>query len=198
MCRGSCDLAVGVGAVYYLSVAVGVVDGWLVDIDEIPGASTELTALELAGRLSEDNAEGVLAKGLVVGQRVVDLPGVVVTFIRGGRGVVGIVVTGEVEFLYCGGIVAPEGELGTVGEVILQVVEELQVEGELRHDLMRPVACGMSLHHGDWVVLLLIRTEISGHGIRIAVGILVEVVGTVLFLHGCCDIRIGDGDGQDR
>ena len=92
MCRGSCDLAVGVGAVDDLSVAVGIVDGWLVDIDEIPGTATELTALELAGRLSEDNAEGVLAKGLVVGQRVVDLPGVVVTFVRGGRGVVGIVV----------------------------------------------------------------------------------------------------------
>ena len=74
MSCGSCDLAVSVGAVDDLAVAIGVVDGWLIDIDEIPGATTQLAALELAGRLSENNTERVLANGLVIGQRVVDLP----------------------------------------------------------------------------------------------------------------------------
>ena len=49
---------------------------------------------------------------------------------------------------------------------------------------MAPVPGGVALHHGDGVVLLLIAAHIAGNRIRIAVGIVVEVVGTVAVDHG--------------
>ena len=111
---------------------------------------------------------------------------------------VGIVVSGEIELLCRCAVVAPEGKLCAISEMILQVVKELQVDRELRHELMRPVACGVSLHHSDRVVLLLIRTGISGDGIGVAIGILVEVIGAVLLFHSSRHVGVGDGDRQDR
>ena len=180
---GTCNLAIGIGREFQIATC-GIVDRGLVDIHQVPVRTAQLIALKLQGRLSEHHTDGVLAEDLVVGQGVFNLPGSVITLIRGSRSMVGIVVTREIVLLFGRCIVAPERELGTVGEVISEFIEQLQVERELRHELVAPVSRGVALHHGDGVVLLLIAAHITGNRIRIAVGIVVEIVGTVAVDHG--------------
>ena len=60
---GTRDFAIFISTVVNLTITIGVADGWFVGIDKIPSTSTELTAFVFAGRLSADNAEGVLADG---------------------------------------------------------------------------------------------------------------------------------------
>ena len=67
--------------------------------------------------------------------------------------------------------------------MVFQFIEQLQVDGELGHELMTPVPVGVALHHGDGVVLLLIAAYITGNRIGITVGIVIEVVCTVAVDH---------------
>ena len=141
----------------------------------------------------------MLAEGLIVGYRVLDLPSAVVALERNGRGVVFVVVTREVVLLQGSATIAPEREFGAIGEVILQCIPQLQVDRELGHELVAPVLIGVTVHHGDWVVLLLITADESGYRVGVAVLIPVQVVSTVAVDHLLCDVApecYGQGGSQ--
>ena len=182
-------LAVGIGGQLQVT-ARGVVKRGLGGVHQIPVRATQLVALRLQGALSEHHADGVLAELLVIGQRVLHLPARVVALVGRGRGVVGVVVARKIVLLQRGSIVAPERQLGAVGKVVLQCIPQLQVERELRHELVAPVLRGVALHHGDGVVLLLIAADEVGHGIGVAVGIQVHVVLRILVDHALADVGI--------
>ena len=133
----------------------------------------------------------MLTKLLVVGQCVFHLPGRVVAFVDCGRCVVGVVVAREVILLQRSGIVAPERLLCAPSEVVRQSVPNLEVERELRHELMRPVAVGVAVQHGHRVVLLLIRSDEVRDCIRIAGSIGIEVKLRILI-----NLFIGNGAAQ--
>ena len=67
--------------------------------------------------------------------------------------------------------------------MVLQVVPDLQIDSKLRSELMAPAAAGVTLHHGDGVVLLLIATYVVGNSIRIAVLVAIKVVSAVTVNH---------------
>ena len=199
---GTRHLAVGIGGQLQVA-ASGVVQRRLVGVHQIPVRAAQLVALRLQCTLSYHHTDAVLAYLLVVGQGVLHLPGRVVALVGRCRCVVGIVVTREVVLLQRGSVISPEGELGAVGEMILQIVPQLEVERELGHEFMAPVLAWVTLHHGDGVVLLLIATDEVGHGIRIAVCIEIHVVLRILVNHALTNVGIAvlivaaaQGDGQ--
>ena len=179
---GTRHLAVGIGGEFQVA-ASGVVDAGFVGVDKVPVRAAQFVALCLQGTLSEHHADGVLVELFVVGQRILNLPRRVVAFVGGGLRVVAVAVAREVVLLQRGALIAPEREFGTVAEVVFQLVPQLQVERELRHELMAPVLVGVALHHGDGVVLLLVAAYVAGDGIRMTVAIVVEIVGAVTVNH---------------
>ena len=135
--RHTDDVPVGIRRGLY-ATASRIIHVWLIHIDQVPVRGTYIVALVLQGRLTEHDTDRVLAELLVIGQRVLNLPGCAVGFLRRGLGVVGVVVTREIVLLGSGRLTAPERLFGTPGEMVLQVIPQLQVDGELRHELMRP------------------------------------------------------------
>ena len=149
------DFAVGIKCGLH-TAASGVIHIGLVDVDQVPVRCTHIVAFVFHSTLTEDDAKCVLAKYLVVGQGVLNLPVGAVALLRISLGVVAVVVTREVELAGGCTITAPERLLGTPCEVVLEVVPQLHVERELGHNLMRPSLRWRSLHHCDRVVLLII------------------------------------------
>ena len=138
------------------TAASRVIDVGLVDVDQVPMRGSEITALVLQGTLTEHDTNRVLTELLVVGQCILNLPLHAVGLLRRSLRMVGIVITREVVLGNCCSLGTPETLLGAPSEVVLQVVPQLEVDGELRHELMAPAAAGITLHHGDGVVLFLI------------------------------------------
>ena len=106
----------------------GIVDVWLVDVDQVPVRSPDIVALVLQGALSEHHADRVLAYLLIVGQGVLHLPLGAVCLLGRCLGVVAVVVTRELELRYRSTLASPEALLCTPSEVILQVVPQLQID----------------------------------------------------------------------
>ena len=131
---GTCDIAIAVFSVF--NHAVSIVNVGLVDIDQTPVPSTQVVAFVFEGRLSKHHTNRVLAKDLVIGQGVLYLPQRVIAFVDTGTGVLSTVVTRQIIIGGGAAAVAIEGEVGAIGEVVLQVVPELQVESKLGHELM--------------------------------------------------------------
>ena len=125
----------------------------------------------------------MLTDNLVVGQRILHLPVCAVALIGYGLRVVAIIVAREIVLLQRSALIAPERELSIVVKVVFQLVEQLQIDRELRSKLMAPVLVGIALHQGDGVVLLVVRTDIARNGVRIAIGITIEVVSAILVNH---------------
>ena len=67
--------------------------------------------------------------------------------------------------------------------MILQFVPNLQVDRELRHELVAPVLVRIALHHCNRVVLLLIGADEVRNCIWVAISICVEVVGSIAVYH---------------
>ena len=65
---------VAIGVLREFDVARCIVDRWLVDVDEVPAATSDLGALRLVGRLTENDVERMATKFLVVRDDVLDLP----------------------------------------------------------------------------------------------------------------------------
>ena len=131
------NLTVGINSCFDVA-ASGVVDVWLVDVNQIPVRSTYVVAVVLQCALAQHNTDGVLAEGLVVSQRVLNLPLSAVSLLSRCRCVVAVVVTAQVVLSQCSTLAAPEALLSAPREVVLQVVPQLEVDAELRHELVAP------------------------------------------------------------
>ena len=111
---------------------------------------------------------------------------------------VGVVVAREVVEALDSAIVAPEREVGAIGEAILQVIPKAEGDVEVRHELVAPVL-GWSLryHHGEWVIHLLIGATVIWNAVKITVLVGGEIEFGVVAPH-LLGISTRYGWGQDR
>ena len=90
------------------------------------------------GGLTEDYIEMMLAEGLVVRQRVFNLPSEVFVHFGIYAGAVGVVVFGEPEFL-CVAVKAPETHISADGRAEHEIVKECNVCKRATYDVVAPV-----------------------------------------------------------
>ena len=192
------ELAVGIHLVD--DVRVGIAHVGLIQVDDVPALSSHIVALVLHGALAQDDAEGVLSYLLVVGQRVLHLPVGTLVPRAAGQCVLALGIARMIVFRERGVVVAPEGHVYGVVEVIFQVVPELQVDGELWHELVAPVFRGVQSQHGQGVVHFAVAAKRAGHGVVVSGGVALQLIAhglLIVFVILLGQGLAGDGGSED-
>ena len=119
-------------------VGVGIVHVGLVDVLEVLQRTVEIHARILHGALSEHGVNGVLAELVVPCYHVLYLPyrAAIARLVSVGDG--GAVVAREI-IERCVSVCTPERKVGTIADTVSQSVADIEVAGEVSHELMAPV-----------------------------------------------------------